>query len=181
MGTSIVTDAHAGIRRTLRAWLPVVEYCAEEVSRQYAYSVWAKTSAKAVGWMIDAWSYALMESARGRPLGVSLIEEIGSIVEPGHNAKGFRRIPIYVGGQEKDKPEDVQRHLLYLVDAYNEGRLEPLRWPGKTPEDQFYFEFENIHPFRDGNGRTGKIVYNMLRGTLRNPEWPPDYFGGVNP
>jgi fido (protein-threonine AMPylation protein) len=50
-----------------------------------------------------------------------------------------------------------------------------------TKEDQFYYEYENIHPFRDGNGRTGKILYNYLLGTLDNPKMPPNFWGSSNP
>jgi hypothetical protein len=47
--------------------------------------------------------------------------------------------------------------------------------------DAWYLCFEAIHPFADGNGRTGKILHNWLRGTLNNPVLISDYFGGGNP
>lgn len=47
--------------------------------------------------------------------------------------------------------------------------------------DEFYVEFEKIHPFVDGNGRTGKILHNWLLGTLGDPVLIKDYFGGGNP
>ncbi len=160
----------------LAPWLPVISYCAEEVSRQYSASVWAEQAAHAVGWMLRAWAHAMTD---GPALTVALIQSIGMLVEPGLNKRGFRRIPIYVGGEEKAKADDIERLLGQLVDAYNEKRLDPLTWPGKTPEDEFYVRFEAIHPFRDGNGRTGKVLYNMLRGTLAAPVWPPDFYGGI--
>ncbi len=171
--------AHTGTRRTLRAWLPVTDYCAEEVGRQYAYDWKARDAAKAVGYMIDAWSYALLAEQSGRPIGVSLIEEIGSIVEPKHNRRGFREIPIFVGNQQKSPPDQIVRRLLMVVDAYNNGRLDPGRKEAATSEDELYYQFEEIHPFRDGNGRTGKIIYNMASGTLLKPKWPPDFYGGI--
>jgi fido (protein-threonine AMPylation protein) len=51
----------------------------------------------------------------------------------------------------------------------------------KNAQDIFYFEFEQIHPFKDGNGRTGKILYNYLCGTLDDPIMPPNFWGGNNP
>ena len=47
--------------------------------------------------------------------------------------------------------------------------------------DEFYLEFEMIHPFGDGNGRTGKVLHNWLLGTLDKPVLVTDYFGGGNP
>lgn len=47
--------------------------------------------------------------------------------------------------------------------------------------DDWYLAFEAIHPFGDGNGRTGKVLHNWLLGTLDDPVLVADYFGGGNP
>lgn len=47
--------------------------------------------------------------------------------------------------------------------------------------DAWYLCFEAIHPFADGNGRTGKILHNWLKGTLHKPVLVEDFFGGGNP
>ena len=44
-----------------------------------------------------------------------------------------------------------------------------------TPEEA-YKEFQIIHPFEDGNGRVGKIIYNKLKNSLDNPTFPPIFF-----
>lgn len=50
-----------------------------------------------------------------------------------------------------------------------------------TAADVWYKEFEDIHPFVDGNGRTGKILYNWLNGTLKVPTIPFNWWGIANP
>ncbi len=47
--------------------------------------------------------------------------------------------------------------------------------------DIVYREFELVHPFSDGNGRTGKVLLNYLADTLERPTMPSDWFGCANP
>lgn len=43
-----------------------------------------------------------------------------------------------------------------------------------TPEE-FYQRFEEIHPFEDGNGRVGSLLYNILNDTIQDPIHPPEF------
>ena len=167
--------------------LKVIKFCAEECRRQHS-------GEESVYDMVNAWNFASQtyqimgpvdDHLDLRALTLPFIEEIGRTVEPHDNRKGFRRIPIFVGNlyssEEKMRPEFIERALLALIEAYYDNRLDPQHHMAITPEDQFYYEYENIHPFRDGNGRSGKVIYNYLRGTLNDPVLPPNYWNISNP
>lgn len=70
------------------------------------------------------------------------------------------------GAQEVDAlPEDVPEELSELA-----GEMEGIR-PEQALAAAAYFhaKFENIHPFADGNGRTGRLLMNYLLLLLDHP------------
>src|ERR1035437_483343 len=160
--------------------LKVIKYCAEECERQSSGEV-------SVYDMLNGWQFASIERDLGTNLDCDFIEALGRTVEPVDNKNGFRQIRIFVGDGrnniEKAPWENVPRLLNLLLESYYEGILmeAPMHPLANNAEDQFYFEYENIHPFRDGNGRSGKIIYNYLCGTLNNPMMPTNFWGSSNP
>lgn len=148
--------------------LDVVSWLALECERQ-------RSGERSVSWMARAWLYALGR-ARGRAAGrhgvgqgpseITLphVLTLGSLVEPQKNALGVRRVRVWVGRDEKLAPERVAVALEELLAC--QGGLSP---------EEFYARYEDVHPFEDGNGRTGSLLYNWLRGTLDAPEHPPDW------
>jgi len=69
------------------------------------------------------------------------------------NAGTFRRTPVFVG--EKQMPEAER-----LDDGVN--TLLELREPDVFRQIAlFHLRFENLHPFIDGNGRTGRMLINL--------------------
>lgn len=74
----------------------------------------------------------------------------------------FRNVQVYIGGF---LPPSPGRHLLAHVERWKEmvvagpGADEDVeQWTWQT-----HFEFECVHPFTDGNGRTGRLILNSLR------------------
>lgn len=110
----------------------------------------------------------------GRPLATRLFEEIVSIIK--HTDVGVRRVPgiklaTAAGDIIYTPPEGEQRlrDLLANLEGFLHGDddLDPL-----VRMAVMHYQFEAIHPFTDGNGRTGRIL-NILflvgRGLLDLP------------
>ena len=66
----------------------------------------------------------------------------------------------YVTGKNEigATPEDVPEEMAELLDELQEVKSEKIL----TAAAYFHAKFENIHPFADGNGRTGRLLMNYL-------------------
>lgn len=107
--------------------------------------------------------YGYQEISKGKPISLQLINEIASRVK-GY-PMGVRESPIYILSTKKGvvyTPPDnklVIDNLLYnLVNYYNndDDNLNSFIKMAIA-----HYQFEAIHPYRDGNGRTGRILNNL--------------------
>jgi len=73
----------------------------------------------------------------------------------------FRSLQVYIRGADwlPPKPEDVPKEIKSLLFWYskNKEKLHPL-----VVSAYFHAGFETIHPFVDGNGRTGRLLMNFI-------------------
>lgn len=107
--------------------------------------------------------YALTESLRilnteQNEMSASFIIRINEIINKNiKDTSGFRKIPVFINGADfvpcaaADVPRRMQE-LLYLYRTDQRPLLERIA--------DFHIQFEHIHPFEDGNGRTGRVLIN---------------------
>lgn len=140
----------------------VKEWCRQECIRQHA------TTPADISGMEKAWRMARTMYLDDMKLSVSHIKTMGYIIDRVANPLGrFRTGPaVFIDGGRACHAHLIESHLGWLIDHLNESDMTP---------NEFYQNLMWIHPFKDGNGRMGALVYNILNGTIDNPIVPPPY------
>lgn len=86
--------------------------------------------------------------------------------QKGERPGAYKKNDYVTGAQEVGAlPEDVPEELGELVKELADIRPEQ----ALTAAAYFHAKFENIHPFADGNGRTGRLLMNYLLLLLDHP------------
>nr|WP_041444889.1 Fic family protein [Syntrophobotulus glycolicus] len=110
----------------------------------------------------DAFVYVQQLVGNKVPLEERIIKEIHSLVlmDRPEDKGVYRRIPVRIMGaaHEPSQPYMIPKKMEQLIEDCNKKRgtmhpLERIAW--------FHLIFEGIHPFIDGNGRTGRLIMNF--------------------
>jgi Fic family protein len=85
----------------------------------------------------------------------------------------YRDCTVYVGNRLCPPPTSVPLMMKDLIKRINSWQTD---WHLKSDEDNvktiadFHFDYEHIHPFADGNGRSGRaLIYYLFRFTDLRP------------
>ena len=83
------------------------------------------------------------------------------------DTEGYRPVQVFIRGSEHipPAPEKIPNLMTYFVYNYNHDEEDIF-----TKIARYHIEFEKIHPFEDGNGRTGRLLLNY---ELLKNNYPP--------
>ena len=65
-----------------------------------------------------------------------------------------------IGMYQTVRPENVTQEMYILMDWYNNQEVDI------SVLAEFHARYESIHPFQDGNGRTGRLI--LFRECMKN-------------
>jgi len=131
---------------------------------------------------IDAMELAIDHATAAENFSVENIVDIHRMLmasAPNHHVAGvIRTEQNWIGGNNYNPcgadfvpptPEDLSRLLADLCQVINEEDLPPVVQAGLV-----HAQFETIHPFHDGNGRTGRaLIHVVLRRRGMTPQYVP--------
>lgn len=106
---------------------------------------------------------------QNEPLSERIIKQIHFLVLVGNkDDRGvYRRVPVRIMGAKHEpvQPYMIEPKMEELLKKFMEGKEHII-----TKLARFHIEFEGIHPFIDGNGRTGRLLVNL---ELMKAGYPP--------
>ena len=119
----------------------------------------------------DAFIYAQSLVSNSKTITEREIKEIHSLVlmDRPEDKGTYRRIPVKIMGAVHEPPQpyliEPQMNGLIRNNEQNKKAMHPIERISK-----FHLDFEGIHPFIDGNGRTGRLTLNL---DLMQNGYPP--------
>jgi hypothetical protein len=115
-----------------------------------------------------AWRLVEEDAASGRPMRAELVIELHDLVKPYDEQRGeWRKQQVYIRGALHVPPpaHEVPRYMDEWVRYVNKHAGDPVERAATA-----HAGFEAVHPFLDGNGRTGRLLLNWM---LLRAGYPP--------
>lgn len=117
----------------------------------------------------DAFLYVVSLVSEKVPVSERIIREIHALVliDRAEDKGVYRRIPVKIMGAHNEPPQPN------LVPVQMEWLIAQLSGDNRHIIETaalFHLNFEGIHPFIDGNGRTGRLILNLM---LMQAGYPP--------
>lgn len=146
------------------------DYCAAETERQ------SGTMAEAIG-MYSAWQFvANLRDSGWRIMEADLIKANRTIFN--NPTLNYRKVPaVFHQGMPAIAAELIPHAMERLGAALNSRESSSFLDTPRLNADFFTREFLLIHPFADGNGRVASLMWNVINGTIADPEMMPYFFG----
>ena len=117
----------------------------------------------------EAFDFVRELAKENAPLTESIIRQIHYLVlaDKRDDRGVYRRVPVRILGARHDpvQPYLIEPKMEQLLSDYAESSGHIV-----TKLARFHIEFEGIHPFIDGNGRTGRLLVNL---ELMKAGYPP--------